>query len=167
VFIHKMEEKLWYEFVHVKYGDCYLCHYLSVQKSLRKWVKILTLIFSTSGILGWTVWKQAPIVSCVLVAIVQLFHLVENQVILSEADITKLAELRNMYLKQCNKLEKLWIDYRSSRLSEEKVTDAFFKLREGAQKIEALDNKLNVKKRKKLMDRANSETNDYLTQYHS
>ena len=102
-----------------------------------------------------------------LVAIVQLFHLVENQVILSEADIARLAELRNLYLKQCNKLEKLWIDYRASRLSEERVTEAFFKLREEAQKIEALDNKLNVKKRKKLMGKANTETNNYLTQYHS
>lgn len=31
-----MKEKLWYEFVHTKYGDCYLCYYLSAQKDLRK-----------------------------------------------------------------------------------------------------------------------------------
>ena len=162
-----MEDKVWYEFVHLKYGDCYLCHYMVAQRSLRKWVKILTLIFSTSGILGWTVWKQAPVISCILVSIVQLFHLVENQVILSEADINKLAELRNLYFKQCNKIEKLWLDYRASRLTEEQVTERFFKFREEAQKIEALDNKLNVKPRKKLIMKAEVETNNYITQYHS
>ena len=162
-----MREKLWYEFVHTKYGDCYLCHYLSAQQDLRKWVKILTLLFSTSGILGWTIWKAAPIVSCVLVAIVQLFHLVENQIILSESDISKIAELRTLYLKQCNKIEKLWIDYNASRMTEEQVSDFFFKLREDAIKIEALDNKLNIKKRKKLMERADTETQNYIKQFHS
>ena len=78
-----MDEKLWYEFVHTKYGDCYLSLYLSRQNSIRKWVKILTLIFSTSGILGWRIWKQPEVteVSCILIAIVQLFHLIENQIV--------------------------------------------------------------------------------------
>jgi hypothetical protein len=162
-----MEDKIWYEFVHTKYGDCYLCHYLSAQKDLRKWVKILTLLFSTSGILGWTIWKSAPIVSCALIAIVQLFHLIENQIILSEFDITRIAELRTLYLKQCNKIEKLWIDFRAGRLTEEQVSDSFFKLRVDAIKIESLDNKLNIKKRKKLMGKADLETNNYISQFHS
>ncbi len=162
-----MKEKLWYEFVHTKYGDCYLCHYLSAQKDLRKWVKILTLIFSTSGILGWTVWKGAPVISCVLVAIVQLFHLVENQIILSESDIAKIAQLRTLYLKQSNKIEKLWIDYNAGRMDEGGVSNAFFKLREEAIKIEELDNKLNIKKRKRLMAKADKETNNYIKQFHS
>ncbi len=162
-----MNDKLWYEFVHTKYGDCYLSLYLSAQQNVRKRFKILTLLFSASGILGWPVWKGAPIVSCILVAIVQLFHLIENQIILSEADIGKLAELRNLYLKQCNKLEKLWIDFHADRVTEEQVSESFFKFREEALKIEALDNRLNVKKRNKLMDKANMETNNYLTQYHS
>jgi hypothetical protein len=162
-----MEEKLWYEFVHTKYGDCYLCHYLSAQQDLRKLVKIFTLLFSTTGILGWTVWKDAPIVSCILVAIVQLFHLVENQVILSESDILKIAELRTLYLKQCNKIEKLWVDYRANRVTEKEVSDSFFKLREEAIKIEALDNKLNIKQRKKLMEKADRETKNYINQFHS
>jgi hypothetical protein len=162
-----MREKLWYEFVHTKYGDCYLCHYLSAQQDLRKWVKILTLLFSTSGILGWTIWKGAPVVSCILVAIVQLFHLVENQVILSEADISKIAELRTLYLKKCNKIEKLWVDHNAGRMTEEQVSEAFFKLREDAVKIESLDNKLNIKKRKKLMEKADQETKNYISQFHS
>jgi len=65
-----------------------------------------------------------------LVAIVQLFHLVENQIILSESDITKIAQLRTLYLKQSNKIEKLWIDYNADRMDEGQVSNAFFKLRE-------------------------------------
>lgn len=162
-----MEEKLWYEFVHIKFGDCYLNHYLSAQQNLRKWVKILTLIFSTGGILGWKIWKDAPVVSCVLVAIVQLFHLIENQIILSEAGIKKIAELRALYLKHCNKLEKLWVDYLQCKFTETEVSDAFFKLRDEANKIEALDNSLNIKKRAYLIKKADKETRDYLLQYHS
>jgi len=162
-----MEEKLWYDFVHTKYGDCYLCHYLSAQKNLRKWAKILTLLFSTSGVLGWTVWKSAPIVSCILVAIVQLFHLIENQIILSESDISKIVDLRTLYLKQCNKIEKLWVDFTAGEMTDKQVTTAFFKLRDDAMKIEALDNKLNIKHRKNLMKKANIETNNYIKQYYS
>jgi len=60
-----------------------------------------------------------------LVAIVQLFHLVEDQIILSESDITKIAQLRTLYLKQSNKIEKLWIDYNADRMDEGQVSNAF------------------------------------------
>lgn len=164
-----MEDKLWYEFVHTKYGDCYLSHYLSAQQNNRKWVKILTLVFSTGGVLGWRIWKQPEFteISCILIAVVQLFHLIENQIILSDADIAKIAELRTLYLKHCNKLEKLWVDFKAERLTDLQVSDTFFKLREEALKMEELDNKLNVKKRKGLMNKANTEVNAYLSQYHA
>ena len=163
-----MDEKLWYEFVHTKYGDCYLSLYLSRQNSIRKWVKILTLIFSTSGILGWRIWKQPEVteVSCILIAIVQLFHLIENQIVRSDSEIAKIIELRALYFKQCNKLEQLWIEFRAGRLDEKPVADEFFKLRDEAAKIEKLDDNLNIKQRKKLMNKAHKQTINYISQYH-
>lgn len=164
-----MNDKLWYEFVHTKYGDCYLCLYLSKQNTIRKWVKILTLAFSTSGVLGWRIWKNPEVteISCILIAIVQLFHLIENQIIRSDSDIAKIVELRALYFKQCNKLEQLWVEYRAGRICEKEVDDQFFKLREEAAKIEKLDDNLNIKQRKKLMKTAHLQTMNYIKQYHS
>lgn len=163
-----MNDKLWYDLVHTKYGDCYLCLYLARQNSLRKWVKILTLVFSTSGVLGWRIWNspEAAGVSCILIAVVQLFHLIENQLIRSDSEMAKIIELRSLYLSHTNKLERLWIEFRADRVSEKQVTDEFFKLREAAAKMEALDTSLNIKQRPKLMTKAEKQAAEYFNQYH-
>lgn len=162
-----MKEMIWYEMTHVKFGDNYLAHYLNRQKLIRKWFKILILIFSTSGVLGWKVWEYIPIVACVLIAIVQLISLVENQIIPTDQDIEKVAKLRNKYIAYFNKLEKLWKDYKAKKIDETKISEEFYLLRKTGASIEAIDNKLNIRRIKVLYDKADIETRNYLNQYHT
>jgi hypothetical protein len=117
--------------------------------------------------MGWTIWDKAPIVSCAIITAIQLFNLIQKQIILSDADITHISELRALYLKHCNKLEKLWTEFRAGRQTEKQASDAFFKLRNEADKIEKLDTKLDVKQRNFLKKKADLEVRTYVKQYHS
>lgn len=152
--------------VHVKFGDSYLANYIGRQKTRRKWFKILTLVFSTSGVLGWNVWQYAPMVACGLIAIMQIVTLIENQLIPSDQDIEDIYSLRNKYISYFNKLEKLWTDLKNDTIDEAKAGERFFKLRELGADIEATDNKLHIATVKKLTDKADTETRNYFNQYH-
>jgi len=161
-----MRNTIWYEFVQIKFGETYLALYLDRQKIIRKWFKILTLVFSTSGVLGWTVWEYAPIISCGLIAVMQIVNLLESQIILSDTDLEKVSELRNQYIQYFNKLEKLWLDFNAVRLTDKEATDKFYGHRKIGQTIESLDNKLNIQQVKILIEKADKQTNNYFQHYH-
>lgn len=161
-----METKIWYEFVHFKHGDDYLVLYMKRLKSVRKTVNISTLVFSTSGIFSWTFWIYLPVVTSCFTAIIQLFRLIENQIIPSDKDIEQVARLRDLYFDHANKLERLCIDYRNKELTEQQATDRFFELRETAKEIKTFNNKINIQEIIKLQDKADIKTNDYIKQYH-
>lgn len=163
-----MEEKIWYEMVQMKFGEKYLALYISLQYQLKKYFKIATLVFSGSGILGWKLWQPIAWIALILIAIVQILSLIENQIIRSDKEVSDILKLRELYLKYFNKLEKLWVDYNSSEITEKEASRLFFKYRTSDhQTIESLDNKLGIKKWKKLESNADSETRQYFKTYHS
>lgn len=162
-----MTDKIWYEMVHTKFGDNYLANYINRQKTIRKWFKIFTLVFSTSGILGWTIWEYAPIIACGLIAVMQIVTLIENQIILSDQDIENISGLRNKYIYYFNKLEKLWTELQNKKINEHTASEQFYKLRQIGADIEATDNKLHINGQiKPLLDKADVETRNYFSQYH-
>lgn len=162
-----MIEKVWYEMLHTKFGEIYLAHYITWQKNTRKWFNIITLLFSTGGVLGWPIWEYIPLIACTIVATIQVVNLLENQIIPSDQEIEKTSELRDEYISYFNNLEKLWSMIKHEELFEKDVTNKFYQLREIGAKIESLDNKLNIKQNKKTIVKADSETRNYFSQYHS
>jgi hypothetical protein len=164
-----IRDMIWPEMHHTKFGDNYLVHYMSKQKTKRKWFKIITILFSSGGILGWTVWKNGvlPFIACGIIAAVQLLSMIENQIIPSDNDLEKVAELRNKYNSHFNDIEKLWVDFNSKRLDEHQASEQFYLLRKNGLDIEAIDNKLDIHKHKSLCKIADTETRNYFNQYHS
>ncbi len=161
-----MREKIWYEFVHYKYGDEYLVLYIDRLRLLRKTTNMLVIIFSTSGIFSWKLWAFFPVLTSALIAIIQLFRLIENQIIPNDKDLEQVALLRNMYHEYSNLLEHLWIEYNRNELSEKEASDQFFNLRKTEQEIKALNNKINIQEISKLQVKAETITQNYLEQYH-
>lgn len=102
-----LRNKIWYDLVDAKYGELYLALYISRQKRNKKIIKILTLIFSGSGALGWSFWHYIPIIACVLVSIIQLLTLIENEIVKSDKELYEICELRKLYIAYFNKLDKL------------------------------------------------------------
>lgn len=163
-----IDKKIWYDFVNTKYGDEYLVLYLSRQRTIRKWFKILTIIFSASGI--WSSLESAKIptiISCLFIALVQLATSIENFIIHSEDDLDQLGKLRLLYFDRCNKLEELWHSLADQKITEENATCEFFNLRKSAKEIEELDNKLNVRHFKKLKLTAEYNTNKFINTYYN
>ncbi|MCG6191463.1 hypothetical protein [Maribellus maritimus] len=163
-----MREKIWYEMMQIKFGEKYLAFYLSLQYRFKKIFKILTLVFSGSGILGWKLWQPIAWIALVLIASIQILSLIENQIIRSDKEIGDIAKLRELYLKYFNKLEKLWVDLDTSKITEDEASQLFFRFRsKDFQIIEKLDNTLGIKKWKKIEKKADLEARQYFNTYHS
>jgi hypothetical protein len=163
-----MREKIWYEMVQTKFGDKYLALYLSLQYKLKRTFNILILVFSGSGILGWELWQPIAWVALILIALIQLLSLIQNQLIRDDKEIARIAKLRTLYTKYFNKLEKLWVDFENENITENEASVSFFELRQIEQEtIEALDNKIGIKKWKSLSAKADKETREYFNTYHS
>lgn len=162
-----MNDKIWFEMVDMKYGETYLTLYLGLQRTLKKTFYILTLILSVSGILGWKYFENYVWIAFILIAIMQLFVLVENQIIRSDKEIEDIASLRMMYTRYFNKLERLWAEFQYKKLNEDESFEKFFQLKETDwEKIEELDYKLNIKEYIWLMDKADIKTNNYINKFH-
>lgn len=161
-----MREKTWHEFIDARYGDLYLCLYISRQKSIRKWFKVLTILFSASGI--FFVYKDYDIptyFSLAFIGLAQLATMIETHVIHSEKQIEELSRLRMLYYDRWNKLEKLLITY--DDYSEHEATDKFFEYRELAREAEELDNQLNIQQYTGLKKRADANNRQYLKTHYN
>ena len=144
-----MNNKIWYKMVDIKFGESYLTKYLAFQRTLKKGFQIMTLIVSISGILGWKYFENYVWIAFILIAVVQLMLLIENQIIRSNKEIEEISNLRMMYTKYFNKLERLWTEYQYSRITENDAIDNYFELRVSDwEKIE-------------------SETKNYINKYHN
>lgn len=162
-----MTNKIWYEMTNKKYGELYLTKYLGLQRTLKKSFQIMTLIVSLSGIIGWKYFEDYVWIAFILIAIVQLLLLIENQIIRSDKEIEEISNLKMMYTRYFNKLEKLWTKYQYDQITDKKVMKKYFELRQSDwEKIEELDGKLNIKKYERLRKRTEMETNHYLNKYH-
>lgn len=151
-----------------KYGEIYLTKYLSRQRTLKKSFAIFTLLISGSGILGWKYFENYAWIAFILISLMQLFLLIENHLIRSDKEIEEISDLRLMYTRYFNKLERLWAEFHYSTIDNEVVLDKYFKLRKSDwEKIEELDCKLDIKRYKGLMNKTEIETNQYIDKYHN
>lgn len=163
-----IRDKIWYEMTNVRMGECYLALYLNHCKTVKKQFKGLTILFSTSGVFGWTFWEYYAALVCGIIAIIQLLTLLTDQLVTSDDDLIKIAKLRSYYTKYMIKLEELWLNFDNDSISEQEATRQFFDLKgDLGQKIEDLDNKLHIKNAPKLASQAERDANKYLTNnYH-
>lgn len=162
-----MTNKIWYEVTNIKYGEFYLTKYLGFQRTLKKGFRIMTLLVSVSGVLGWKYFEDYVWIAFILIAVVQLLLLVENQIIRSDKEIEEIFKLRMMYTRYFNKLETLWTKYHYGQIKAKKAIEQYFELRQiDWENIEELDCKLNIKQYKRMRNHTEIETNHYLNKYH-
>lgn len=161
-----IRDSIWTDFVHYKFGDDYLSEYIKREKSYRKYFKIITLLLSASGV--WSAFqelKSYTIIFCLTIGLVQIISLIEGFIISSEKDLEEISGLRLMYYNHWNKLEKLCHCY--DTLNDEQCKDQFFTLRNEAKEIEQVADKMNIRKYKGLMKKADIATRKYLNEYHN
>jgi hypothetical protein len=163
----KIEDKIWYDLVDTKFGDEYLILYLSRQRTIRKWFKISTIVLSAGGIFSAFQSLQIPtMIFCTVTGVMQILTSIENFIIHSEDDLDSLSNLRMKYYDRLTKLEILWHNLDSKKITEEQATDDFFNLRQSSSEIENIDNKLNIRSYNKLRYKADLKARDYLKTYY-
>ena len=159
-----MRNKIWNELSLMKYHYEYLILYLDWHKKIRKWVKIITTIFSASGVFGWAIFKTTlSQVACTGIALIQILTLVEGYIYLNDESVAKGAEMRLKYAEYLNKLEELWHKVQQKKLSEDELATLYFELKNNyGTKILEYENKIDIKHKKKLMLKADKYMRDFL-----
>jgi hypothetical protein len=159
-----MRTRLWDELMQCKHNHYYSLYVLERKKNVVKWFTIVTLAFSgAGGIMGWKIWTNFPLFACIIIALMQLFKLLQPQLIPSDKEIDKLNKVINFYFDYYNKLEQLWYDHYNKRIDDEQAQKKFYIIKATEKEINEIVNEV-VKKRvsKRLYERAEIETNSYV-----
>lgn len=154
--ITRIERIVWYELIHSAYWEQYLSQYVSHKYDRRNIYSTVLLVLSTIGASSFSAWKiipngekWVPTTTFGIMAIVQLVSICQKNLVIDDDTARKLRELRIKYLEYLNKIERLYLDMRDSKLDVQIAKDRFFEIRESVYPIEELKDSLNIKKLKK------------------
>jgi len=149
-----MRDRVWTELTQAKHSEAFASLYAEQQRIYLKWFNMGVLVFSTGGVMGWAIWDNVPLVSCIIIATVSLFRLLQPHIIMTEKQISNIDIIGSFYTDYYNKLERLWFDIEHGSLKNEAIKGKFFKLKETESKINNLVNETIKTKPKRLVNKA-------------
>ncbi|MBE7694324.1 hypothetical protein [Tenacibaculum finnmarkense] len=124
-----MRNRIWTELTQSKHNIVFTSIYSDRQRFILRIFNIGILTFSSAGIMGWKIWKDLPLIACILIAGISLLKLLQPHLIMNEKQLKNLDDIHKFYADYYNKIEKLWYQFDSNRITEEQATNAFFKLK--------------------------------------
>ena len=160
-----IDNVIWSEVFYLKFYERYLNLYLDLLKNRRKWVHVLSLAFSSGGLLSSVQWDIAPLIGISITAAIQIFSILQEHVIMSQADLSRVIDLRILCIYAFNKFEKLYLKYRCNKMTEDESIDEFYAIRQEFIDIHKLFNALHLPPRKKLGKKAAMDSIVYLRDY--
>lgn len=153
-----MRNRIWYELTQAKHNIEFTCLYAEVQRKYLRWFNIGVLICSTGGVMGWKIWDNLPMISCVIIAIISLIRLVQPHIIMSENQISNLDKICNFYSDYYNKLEHLWYDSEHGIKDTETIKNEFFLIKNTERTISSTVNELIRNKPKRILNLAKTHS---------
>lgn len=157
-----MRERLWYELGQVKHNHFYCTFLLVSQRQTLNLFNMIILTFSSAGVMGWAIWKDIPIVACVIIATISLLRLLSPHIVPSDKQIDKMDKVVDFYFDFYNQLEQLWIDHYNNRLTDEEMQAKFYILKNTEREINKSVNEIVKQTNKKLTAKTDIETRSYL-----
>lgn len=158
-----MRERIWYELGQVKHNHYYCVFLLAKQRRILNYFNITILAFSSAGIMGWGVWQNTPLISCVIVAAISLLKLLSPHIVPSDKQIDKLDNVTDFYFDYFNKLEQIWLDHYNYRTTDEETQTLFYSLKDSEREINKVINEIVKSNNKNIQKRADLETRNYLS----
>lgn len=158
-----MRERIWYELGQVKHNHYYCVFLLAKQRRILNYFNITILAFSSAGIMGWSVWQNTPLISCVIVAAISLLKLLSPHIVPSDKQIDKLDNVADFYFDYFNKLEQIWLDHYNYRTTDEETQTLFYCLKDSEREINKVINEIVKSNNKNIQKRADLETRNYLS----
>lgn len=158
-----MRNRLWNELCQAKHNSRYCISLLAHRRKVVNWFAMIILIFSGAGIMGWPFWKELPLVSCVIISVIQLLRLLQPHFMPTERQLDKLDSVVDFYFDYYNKLEKLWFDYENDRKSEEDIQTQFYEIKDSEKPINKIINEIVKSTNKKIQQKCDNEVRAYLS----
>lgn len=156
-----MRERIWHELTQVKHNNLYCVYLLSYQRRLLNIFNIIILAFSTGGVMGWALWKELPLASCIIIAAISLLRLLQPHLIPSDKQIDKLDQVADFYFEYYNKLEPLWLDLYYSRISATEAQAKFYKIKNSEKSINKTVTEIIRRTNKGVLKKTDSEARAY------
>jgi len=163
-----IRNNIWYDFVNSKYGDEYLDLYIGRQRWIRKLFRIFTIVLSGSAFA--TALQDLKVSTAIfsgLILLSQGITSIENFIIHSEDDITKLCDLRLQYYKNTVMLEQLWHNLETKNIDETEAARLYFLSKSDTSILQELSNKVNVRKYKGLKAKSDIIIRNYINTYYA
>jgi len=82
-----MRNRIWAELTQSKHNIEFATLYSDRQRYILRIFNIGILAFSSAGIMGWKVWEDIPLISCILIAGISLLRLLQPHLIMNEKQL--------------------------------------------------------------------------------
>lgn len=159
-----MRNRIWAELTQTKHNVEFASLYSERQRLILRIFNIIVLVFSSGGVMGWKLWDNLPLISCTLIAVISIFKLIQPHLIMSEKQLLNLEEIHRFYSEYFNKVEKLWYDFESERVTVEQATKTFFKLKSTEALINPIVSETIRSKPKKILLKSKENSDNYFNQ---
>lgn len=157
-----LNDRIQFELNQSKHSERYCVYLLAKKRRIAQYYKIATLLFSTAGILGWSVWDKAPLILTIILAFVSLVKLISPHIIPSEKEINDIDIVRDFYVDYFNKLEFLFLDFFNYKIEDDEAQKIFYEIKNSERNINTLIDKYVKSQDKKLKIKADKDTLSYM-----
>jgi hypothetical protein len=158
-----MRTRIWNEITKTKHDIEYLSAYTLFQDKISRRINVLILLFSSSGILGWSVF-ESPLftgIVCSITAGISLIKLISPYFILSEKEVKKLDKYYALMIQHFDKIEKFWYDNEDGAIPQNKLTTEFYQLTEKVNEINDRYGDLDIRHINRLSKKAKKNSDEY------
>ncbi len=159
-----MRNRIWTELTQSKHNIEFTSTYSDRQRFILRIFNMGILAFSSAGIMGWKIWENLPLIACFIIAGISLLRLLQPHLIMNEKQLKNLDDIHRFYADYYNRIEKLWYDLESNRITEEQATNAFFKLKKLETDINPIIAETIRSKPKGIVKKCKKNTDEYFKQ---
>jgi hypothetical protein len=165
-----MKGIIWDEMYLAKKNEEYIVLYISLIKSIKKYIDFSTLIFSSLGVVSWLSDKEGSKLimglSLILVAILQIIEIIQIKFIASDEYIDDIRELKSKWTTYFNDLEDILIDIKVEKINNKTSAVSFQKLKPFKQSIEHIDSDIKIWILPRLNKKADLLTTNFMKRYY-
>jgi hypothetical protein len=156
-----MRNRIWAELTQSKHNIEFTSTYSDRQRFVLRIFNMGILAFSSAGIMGWKIWENLPLIACIVIAGISLLRLLQPHLIMNEKQLKNLDDIHRFYADYYNRIEKLWYDFDSERITEEQATKVFFKIKKMETDINPIIAETIRSKPKGIVKKCKKNTDEY------
>ena len=156
-----MRDRIWNELTQAKFNSEFATLYAEKQRVYLRRFNVFILVFSGGGVMGWTLWKDFPLASCIIIASISLIRLLQPHLIMNDKQISNLDSISRFYFNYYNKLERLWYDLEHSTIDNELAKESFFEIKHSEDEINQTINETIKSKPQKLVKESKENSDNY------